>query len=109
MIRFFNNKTPSSIIDSATLTQEKVAKYVMENGLNNDTGNNYFMCKMNWKHFLAIAIEPSRDTISDAPALLPASRWIPAPRVARRPISSRACRLLGSDPKPVKALTAGCI
>ena len=57
MIRFFNNKTPSSIIDSATLTQEKVAKYVMENGLNNDTGNNYFMCKMNWKHFLAMIRE----------------------------------------------------
>ena len=61
MIRFFNNQTPDSIIDSATLTQEKVAKYVMENGIYNDTGENYFMCKMNWKHFL----EMIRETMTE--------------------------------------------
>jgi len=71
MIKFFNNRTPNSIIDSATLTQEKIANYVVEtpslktsglipqgeNGILNETENDYFSCQMNWKHFLAMIRE----------------------------------------------------
>jgi len=52
MIKFYNGKTKDSLISSATLTQNNVANFVVDEGIMNDYDDNYFYVQMNWEHFL---------------------------------------------------------
>lgn len=56
-IKFYNDPKKDTIIDSATLTQNDVAKYVVNNGMVNDTLNEHFICQMDWINFLEMLRE----------------------------------------------------